>query len=74
MKNKTIKNFWKALLCVVCIIPAILFATGSFKIQRPGGYSTMGVIIGPMVFPDMGGGRDYTPPDYSSANLSADTP
>ena len=74
MKNKTIKNFWKALLCVVCIIPAILFATGSFKIQRPGGYSTMGVIIGPMVFPDMGGGSDYTPPDYSNANLSADTP
>ena len=74
MKNKTIKNFWKALLCVVCIIPAILFATGSFKIQKPGGYSTMGVIIGPMIFPDMDGGSDYTPPDYSNANLSADTP
>ncbi len=74
MKNKTIKNFWKALLCVVCIIPAILFATGSFKIQRPGGYSTMGVIIGPMIFPDMDGGSDYTPPDYSNANLSANTP
>lgn len=74
MKNKSIKKFWQCMLCVICIIPAILFATGSFKIQRPGGYSTMGVIIGPMVFPDMGGGSDYTPPDYSNANLSADTP
>lgn len=52
MKNKTMKKFWQTLLCVICVIPAILIATGSYRIQKPGGMSTMGVIIGPIILPD----------------------
>lgn len=77
MKNKSIKKFWQCMLCVICIIPAILLASGSYRIQKPGGMSTMGVIIGPIILPDddviNGGTGGYTP-DYSSSNLSADTP
>ena len=52
MKNKSMKKFWQTLLCVICVIPAILIATGSYRIQKPGGMSTMGVIIGPIILPD----------------------
>jgi len=74
MKAKN--RFWLCILCFCCILPALLLSTGRFTIQRPGGISTMGVIIGPMVgldtvIPDSGG--DYNP-DYNNSNLSADTP
>ena len=77
MRNKSMKKFWQCMLCVICIIPAILLASGSYRIQKPGGMSTMGVIIGPIILPDddliNGGIGGYTP-DYSSSNLTADTP
>jgi len=47
MKSK--HKFWICILCFCCILPALLLSTGRFTVQRPGGMSTMGVIIGPIV-------------------------
>lgn len=74
---KTKNKFWICILCFCCILPALLLSTGRFTIQRPGGMSTMGVIIGPIVGLDGvitdGSTGSYTP-DYNDSNLSADTP
>ena len=75
MKAKS--KFWLSILCFCCLLPAMLLASGRFTIRRPGGLSTMGVIIGPMILPEdnlIGGGIVVESPDYSSYNLSADTP
>ena len=47
MKAKS--KFWLSILCFCCLLPAMLLASGRFTIRRPGGMSTMGVIIGPIV-------------------------
>lgn len=47
--KKSMKRFWISILCVFCILPAIFLASGKFTIRKPGGFSTMGVIIGPIV-------------------------
>ena len=70
------KKILIGLLCVLCFLPTILVASGKMTITRVGGMSTMGVIIGPIV------GLDQINPDtsvtietdYSSYNLSKDTP
>ena len=70
-------KFWSIILCFCCLLPALLLSTGKFTISRPGGMSTMGVIIGPMILPEdnlIGGGVVVESPDYSSYNLSKDTP
>ncbi len=75
MKAKS--KFWLSILCFCCLLPAMLLASGRFTIRRPGGMSTMGVIIGPIILPEdnlIGGGIVVESPDYSSYNLSADTP
>ena len=71
-------KFWIYVFCFCCLLPALLLSTGRFTIQRPGGMSTMGVIIGPIVgldgvIVDGGTSGSYTP-DYSDYNLSKDTP
>lgn len=73
--NSKLKTFLFSILCVCALIPTLLVAFGPFKIINRGGPSTMGVIVGPIVIPDINGGNvsDITPPDYSSANLSRDT-
>ena len=76
MKNKkTIKSILLSILCICCFIPIILVANGTLVLQRMGGMSTMGVIIGPIIIPDLDGGlSDMPAADNSKANLSADTP
>ena len=69
-------KFWFSILCFCCFLPALLLSTGKFTIRRPGGPSTMGVIIGPIVgldtvIPETSSGIST---DYSSYNLSKDTP
>lgn len=80
MRKKTIKSILLSILCICCFIPVILVANGTLVVQRMGGMSTMGMILGPIVLPndDMlnggistGGGSSS---DYSSYNLTADTP
>lgn len=74
--GKIMKKILIGLLCVLCFLPTILVASGKMTITRVGGHSTMGVIIGPIV------GLDGVIPetsvtvqtDYSSYNLTADTP
>ena len=74
--KKTIKSILLSILCICCFIPVILVANGTLVVKRMGGMSTMGVIIGPIV------GLDTVVPDtsvtvqtdYSSYNLTADTP
>lgn len=74
--KKTMTRLSLIILCIFCLVPAFMLSTGNYKLSRPGGMSTMGVILGPMILPDMNGGltSDIPPADYSSANLSADTP
>ena len=46
------KKLWITLLLIVCILPALILSTGKFTVRKPGGFSTMGVIIGPIVLPE----------------------
>ena len=52
--KKSLKRFWVSILCVFCILPAIFLASGKFTVRKPGGFSTMGVIIGPIILPEDG--------------------
>lgn len=52
--KKSMKNFWITLICLCVVLPSLLFATGNYKLQKPGGMSTMGVIIGPIILPEDG--------------------
>ena len=79
-KKKTIKSILLSILCICCFIPVILVANGTLVVQRMGGMSTMGMILGPIVLPDddmLNGGISTggsSSADYSSYNLTADTP
>ena len=81
MKNKkTIKSILLSILCICCFIPVILVANGTLVVQRMGGMSTMGMILGPIYLPSddiLNGGISTggsSSADYSSYNLTADTP
>lgn len=74
--TKALKKISLLILCIVCFIPYLLVLTGHAQIIRGSGGSTMGVIIGPMILPEdglIGGGSGWSP-DYSSSNLSPNTP
>ena len=74
--TKVLKNISLLILCIVCFIPYLLVLTGHAQIIRGSGGSTMGVIIGPVIIPEdglIGGGSGWSP-DYSSSNLSPNTP
>jgi len=65
-----------SILCVCTFIPYLLAAFGPYRLQKPSAGSTMGVIVGPIIIPDLDGGisdGNYSS-DYSNANLRADTP
>ncbi len=79
MRKNKVKTIMFSLLCILCLIPTILVATGTMRFTRRSGPSTMGVIMGPI-------GMDLLNPpstsitvpssnaNYSNYNLSADTP
>ena len=74
--TKVLKNISLLILCIVCFIPYLLVLTGHAQIIKGSGGSTMGVIIGPVIIPEdglIGGGSGWSP-DYSSSNLSPNTP
>lgn len=76
MRKTKLKNVMFSILCILCILPAFVFAlTGKIKFSHSGGPPTMGVIIGPIVGLDdiISDGGSYTP-DYSNSNLKQDTP
>ena len=78
-KKKTIKSILLSILCICCFIPVILVANGTLVVQRMGGMSTMGMILGPIYIPsenELNGGISTggSSTDYSSYNLTADTP
>lgn len=75
MKKSKLKTIMLSILCICCFIPILLVCNGKFSILRNGGNSTMGVIVGPIIIPDLDGGlSDMPAADNSKASLSADTP
>ena len=75
MRQK-VKTILYSILCICCLLPMILLSTGMFQARKPGGMSTMGVIIGPVIFPDDNNNSfvGSIEADYSDANLTAQTP
>lgn len=76
--TKRIKGLLIALLCVLCVLPTILIATSRLTLRKPGGYSTMGVIIGPIVLPEdptiIGGETNTTNEWSASTGVTRATP
>ncbi len=75
--KKSMKTIGLFILCLLCLMPAILIVTGKATITHRGGMSTMGVIIGPIVGIDdviNPGVSGTVSSDHSGWNLSADTP
>ena len=77
MTKSKLKNVMLSVLCIFCLLPVLVFTIASkITYSHSGGPSTMGVIIGPIVGLDgaMFDGTVSYNADYSSSNLSRDTP
>ena len=77
MTKSKLKNVMLSILCIFCLLPVLVFTiAGKITYSHSGGPSTMGVIIGPIVGLDglVSDGTVSYSADYSSSNLSRDTP